>query len=306
MAHLKTDPARIDWVLRLHAEGVSQAVLVRVFGHCAATVDRWLARASEQGGLLHDLYFRDLELDYLQVDELFARVRDEAGPHWVWASIEPRTKIVPSVHVGKRTTDDAQTFVHDLTLRLAPGCIPLFTSDALRQYFWALTAHFGHWVKEKGWRQPRWLLDPDLTYAQVKKRRQGRKLKRLETIVQCGTPHQVREQLREMGYSGTVNTSFIERFNLTLRHLVAALARRTWALAQSTDSLRRQLAWGRTYYHFVRHHDTLTLGRDIPQEQRYRTPAMAAGLTDHRWSVLEILRLPLVVEGGDCPTPASR
>jgi hypothetical protein len=89
LAHLKTSPERIELVLTLLAEGVDIAVLVRVFGHCEETIARWLERAGNQASLLHDLYFRDLKLDHLQLDELHAKVRQAEGKHWLWA-ILPR------------------------------------------------------------------------------------------------------------------------------------------------------------------------------------------------------------------------
>ena len=60
-----------------------------------------------------------------------------------------------------------------------------------------------------------------------------------------------------MGFSGRLNTAFIERVNLTVRHGIAALARRTWATAQQSPHLLAHLEWWRAYYHFVRPHESL-------------------------------------------------
>ena len=103
-------------------------------------------------------------------------------------------------------------FVHDLALRLAPDCIPLMIADGLRQYFWALTAHFGHWVKRHPWRKHRWLVDPRLLYAQLVKVCRGRKLKKTITRVLCGDCSSIRQKLISLGFTGTVGTSFMERF----------------------------------------------------------------------------------------------
>jgi hypothetical protein len=85
------------------------------------------------------------------------------------------------------------------------------------------------------------------------------------------------------------------RVNLTIRQGVSLLIRRTWSLAQTDDHLLNHVQWWRRYYHFIRPHETLhdpTPG--IPRAQCDRTPAMAAGLTDHIWTVEEVLRLPLL------------
>jgi hypothetical protein len=89
LARLKTPPERIELVLTLLAEGVDISVVVRVFGHCEETIVRWLERAGDHAALLHDLYFRDLAIDHLQLDELYAKVRQVPDKHWLWAAIDP-------------------------------------------------------------------------------------------------------------------------------------------------------------------------------------------------------------------------
>ena len=99
--------------------------------------------------------------------------------------------------------------------------------------------------------------------------------------------------LQGLGLSGRLNTAFIERAPLTVRHGVAALARRTWATSQQTSQLLAHLEWWRASSHFVRPHESLRVALVQPQErggklaaQRdlQRTPAMAAGRTNRRWS----------------------
>jgi len=105
-----------------------------------------------------------------------------------------------------------------------------------------------------------------------------------------------------MGFSGRLNTAFIERVNLTIRHGIAALARRTWATAQQSPHLLATLEWRRAYYHFVRPHEALRVklmqprereGKRLAQRYRQRTPAMAAGRTHRRWTAREVLLCPL-------------
>jgi transposase InsO family protein len=108
--------------------------------------------------------------------------------------------------------------------------------------------------------------------------------------------------LQGLGLSGTLNTAFVERVNLTIRQSVAALVRRSWSTAQQVPQLQVHLEWWRAYYHFARPHASLRVplrqpqergGRRPPQRYRQRTPAMAAGLTNRRWTVRELLTLPL-------------
>jgi hypothetical protein len=78
--------------------------------------------------------------------------------------------------------------------------------------------------------------------------------------------------------------------------MIAPLTRRTWSLAQTEQKLMLHLEWGRGYYHFVRCHASLSLGNHLPRHLRQRTPAMAAGLTGHRWRTLDILSSTLYIQ----------
>jgi len=206
---------------------------------------------------------------------------------------------------GARTQAAAHTVVHDLGRRLAPGCIPVLSSDGLNLYFYALTAHFGQWITGVGRQARQWLLAAELLYGQVKKHYRRRKLVGITQVLRCGTREALKAALSELGLSGRQNTAFVERVNLTLRQSVAALARRSWSTLQDAPQLLLQLEWWRAYYHFVRPHESLRVplaqprdrgGRRLPQRYRQRTPAMAAGLTSRRWTVHELLTFPLPPE----------
>jgi hypothetical protein len=108
-----------------------------------------------------------------------------------------------------------------------------------------LSAHFGQWVKEAGCRssKPQWQVAPSLLYGQVQKSYRRRKLVRVKHVIRLGTEPAFRETLQALGWSGRVNTAFIERVNLTIRCGVAALARRTWATALQLPHLEAHLQW---------------------------------------------------------------
>ena len=135
--------------------------------------------------------------------------------------------------------------VHDLKGRLAPGCIPVFTSDGLNQYFYALPAHFGQWAQDVGRRARHWRVAANLIYGQVKKTYRRRKLVRVVPAMRCGTRAALRTALQGLGLSGTLNTAFVERLNLTIRQSVAALIRRTWATMQDAPQLLLHVEWWR-------------------------------------------------------------
>ena len=89
-----------------------------------------------------------------------------------------------------------------------------------------------------------------------------------------------------------IQTSYVERLNLTIRHTVAALRRRTWALAHRVETLRWRVALAAAYYNFCRPHCSLRIAIGGGR-YRQRTPAMALGVTGHRWTVEEFITHPV-------------
>jgi transposase-like protein len=111
----------------------------------------WDGQHSER---LHERLFKGLTIVHIQVDELVTRVHRWARRAWVWTAQDVQSKAWLAWHVGGRAQADAHRLLHRVKAVLASGCVPVFTSDGLRQYFCALTAHFGQWVEEKGNRKP--------------------------------------------------------------------------------------------------------------------------------------------------------
>jgi hypothetical protein len=176
--------------------------------------------------------------------------------------------------------------------------LPAFTSDGLKLYFYALTAHFGDWVIPLGQWVRQWQLCPELCYGQLIKHYRRRRLVHVERHALLGSSPQLAAALRAVGPSGLIQTAFIERLNLTIRQAVAALSRRTWGLAQSPAELGLHLEWWRAYYHFARPHTSLRSHASAdysgrPKRQRFQTPAQAARLTDHAWTITELWGFPL-------------
>jgi hypothetical protein len=168
---LKTPSQQIAMILSALAEGLDPSEASRVFGYRQATITIWLARAGEHAQTLHQHFFCHLRLPHLQLDELRTRLRSSKHVVWLWPAIDPLTKLLPVLHVGPRTQNSAHQVIHAVRQILAPGYIPLFTSDGLHLYFYALTARFGQWREEirRGRNVHRWEVAASLIYGQVKK-----------------------------------------------------------------------------------------------------------------------------------------
>jgi IS1 family transposase len=232
-------------VLAALVEGLDPSAASRVFGFRQATITTWLSRAGEHAQNLHERFFFHLHLPHIQLDELRTRLRSTTRVLWLWLAIDPRTKLLPVLQLGPRTQNMAHAVIHSLQQILAPDCLPLFTSDGLNLYFYALTSHFRQWLvgHRRGRTLRQWQVAAGLIYGQVKKCYRRRRLVRIRHVMRLGTEVDLKAALLGLGFSGQLNTAFIERVNLTVRHGVAALARRTWATSQQSPQLLAHLEW---------------------------------------------------------------
>lgn len=195
--------------------------------------------------------------------------RLERAPAWVWTAMDPTSKLLVVIDVGSPTLAMAQCVVHQVTRVLAPGCVPLFLTDGLKDYGTALLTHFGHWMQperrqDKGPRsKPRWMPLPALLYTQVVKSYRRRRLVGVTHCVVFGTQLAIEQVLTACGW--TINTAFVERLNLDLRQRVAAIGRRVNTMCQGEAGVREQLALFQVYHNFVVPHTSLRQPLLLPE-----------------------------------------
>lgn len=115
-----------------------------------------------------------------------------AEAKWLWIASDARTKLIPAFTLGARTQEFAHQLVHDVAKRLAPGCLPVFSSDGLALYFYSLTAHFGSRVQAANEHCRTWRVDPRLLYAQVVKRYRRHRITDVRHHVLLGQPEAFR------------------------------------------------------------------------------------------------------------------
>jgi len=313
----RTSVELIVRVIACLAEGLGIRGTARVFEVDPNTVLQWLVEAAEHLQAFSRHFLHDMHVNQVQLDELFAllsAVKDgavseaeaierlERMSQWVWVAMDPESKLLLELDVGDRTLAMAQRVVHQVAQVLAPDCAPLFLTDGFREYLTALLTHYGQWGQRARRRaqgpaaKPRWRARPGLLYAQVIKTVRRRRLVRGHYRVVFGTLEAVQQVLAACGWQ--INTAFIERVNLTIRQHVAAVGRRVMTLCKGAEGLRQQLALYHVYYNFCLPHASVrvpllqpepTNGTGSTKRWRPRTPAMAAGLTDHVWTLREVL-----------------
>jgi IS1 family transposase/transposase-like protein len=263
----QVDPDKLVWAITALAEGLGIRAVARVFETDPTTVLRWLVEAAEHLEAFTHYHLRDVYVEQVQMDELFALLsavkegevteaqaikRLSRSPHWVWVAMDPVCKLILAVDVGDRTQAMAQRLVHQVTQVLAPDCAPLFLTDGFRESLTALVTHYGGWIQPerrqtKGPQpKPRWMPLPGLLYAQVVKSYRRRRVVGVNHRVIFGVTETIESILAKRGWR--INTAFIERLNLDFRQHVAAIGRRVNTLCKHEAGLHQQL----TLFHVYR------------------------------------------------------
>lgn len=313
---LESEPAIFEAAVRALAEGNSIRATGRIFQVDKDTVCDWLTRAALhcRSVVLH--LWNGLHVAECQLDERWSFVHtkeahlpyakvlcDSYGDAWVWLAFAPIWRVVLAFVVGRRTQESADLLLGRLK-DVTDGHVPFFTSDQLPAYEEALLRVYGAWVQpeRRGGRgrfpHPRRVPTADLLYAQVVKVRANGHVTEVKTRVVFGSPERVAAYLAGSPASGTINTSFVERDNLTQRQSNRRLARKTNGFSKDIAWLEKQLWLSTAYYHLVLPHHSLRQPLASPEATRGTgssrcwkpvTPAMAAGITDHVWTTPELL-----------------
>ena len=255
-----------DEVAALSVEGVSKSSIARVKRIGWNTVDRWLERAASYCREFNDTTITQLDIPEIQADELRTIAGGKGDAVWIFAAIDVATRLWPSAVVGRRSYRNTQALFKDLLARMRELSFPLIVTDGFEYYEKVVQRLFGICC----------------IYAQVLKTRRNDRVVRVERRHAIGARWRLEEALLESEDSSTLNTSFIERLNLTIRQGTAYLTRRSACHARSRQRLEDQIELFRFHYNFGRPHRALKFGSET------RTPAMQAGLTNQRLSFREV------------------
>lgn len=313
---LAGDSLQFETAFRALAEGNSIRGTARIVEIDPETCRDWLDRYAQHCRLVMLHFWQALHLEECQLDELWSfvhtkeanlaaakRICQSYGDAWVWVAFAPVWRMVVAFVVGKRTQENANLLLQRV-VHVSDGSIPFFTSDQLSAYESALRQVYGQWVQppRQGTRgatpKPRQVVPHDLLYAQVVKQREKGQVVDVSYRVVFGDEKRIEQYLKRSPTSRTINTSFVERDNLTLRQSNRRLTRKTNGFSKELPWLEKQLWLSLAYYHFVLPHPSLRqplteaiATRGTGSEKRWQsvTPAMAAGLTDHVWTTSELL-----------------
>ncbi len=259
-------------------EGMSIRATVRVTGAAKNTVTKLLVDLGQACSAYQDRVMHDLPCKRLECDEIwsfcYSKARNVPTEHegefgygdvWTWVALDADTKLVPAYLVGQRDYDDAKAFMHDLASRLANRV--QLTTDGHRPYLQAVEDAFGG----------------DIDFAVlVKLYGKDSEAERRYSGVQVVATE--KHQINGDPDFSKVSTSYVERQNLTMRMGMRRFTRLTNGFSKKAENLAAAVSLHFMHYNFARPHKSLS----TPYPQ---TPAMAAGLTDHVWSLEEMVAL---------------
>jgi len=289
---LKKSESLMTVVITLLAYGCPSAAIVAAFGLDARTVQAWQAKAGKQSWAVHEATIgrKQWDLVHVQADEI--KVRMQGGLLWITMALMVSTRLWLAVSFDRVRS---KTMIVDCLKQVARCalCRPMLLAvDGMNMYQTALKKAFGakHPVGKQG--RLKWVEWGNVVLTQVVKAR-GNQAGNVEQVVAIGTAQQAAD-LRQRSKGGSaINSSFIERFNATIRQRLAPLARRSRNTLKVSQRLEAQVYLMGTVYNFCSYHQSLTVALYITEKRKHRvprTPAMAAALTDHRWTIEELLK----------------
>ncbi|MGB7280699.1 MAG: IS1 family transposase [Candidatus Acidiferrum sp.] len=266
-----TDPDTAARIVTLLLEGMSVRAVSRITGVHQGTILSLLLTVGDRCRSLFDKRVRGIRPQFVQADQLWTFVHtkerhlrpgspDEWGDAYVWMAIDSDTKLVLSYLVAKREATAAYDFIRDLSERVT-GRFQL-TTDGLPSYVPAVEEYFG----------------ADVDFAQLVKlygtsdgggrdRYQPSKVTATLPVVISGDPDESR-----------ISTSHVERANLSVRTHLRRFTRLSLGFSKSLDHLKAAISLYMAFFNFARVHQALRV-----------TPAVQTGLTDHIWTIQELL-----------------
>jgi transposase-like protein len=268
-------------VLTLLAYGCPNGAQVAAFGLDERTIAAWQRKAGQHAKQVQTQVVCQgrVDLGQVQADELYTKT--QAGPVWVATAMSVFSRLWLWGAIGWNRDEALITpVIEQVRAAALPGKPILLAVDGFKAYVTCILKVFRDPLHTGKPGRPRLLVWEDLHIVQVVKQRVGRRLIRITRRLAYGCMRRAEEVMQQTQVEvGRINTAYIERLNATLRTWIPALVRRTRTPSGARNRLEAALFWTGCVYNFCHVHATLA-----------GTPAMAAELTDHVWSIDELIR----------------
>ena len=293
------------------AEGCGIRTTGRILDVDKDTVQRCARQAGRQCQFVESVLMHHLRLEECQLDEMwsfvhkkqghldpFEQLQEDIGDVWLHVAFEARLKLFVAIVPAKRTLESLRMVTRTVRLK-SDGHVPLFTSDEYSGNLDALLCEYGQLTRLDrqglvGRPSHSSYLIPTagLKLAVVRKHRENGRIYAVQPEIVFGTQQEVQQILNDSPCSRNINVSFVERSHLHQRLNNRRTTRKTLGFSKKLSMHEAQIWLSRGYYHFVRPHSSLRVRSDDGKHWMPRTPAMAAKVTDHIWSMKELLTFP--------------
>jgi hypothetical protein len=303
----------ITTVLTLLNHGCPLQAIVAAFGFDERTVARWQAVAGLHAQQVHAHLVQQgaLDLGHVQADELWVKV--VGGRVWMALALAVPSRLWLGGVVSPRRDGALITALVRLVRACATGIGGVGTGllvcvDGLTSYVTAFRRAFRVPVHTGRPGRPRLVLPSGFLLGQVVKQYAQRHVTGVVHRVVHGTPAAIGAALAATHGGTVLNTAYIERLNATFRAHLVPLVRRGRALARTTTLVTAGMYLVGCAYNLCWYHDSLRLAAEpgAPATWFERTPAVAAGLTDHRWTMSELLHYQVPLPACLAPTRRAR
>ncbi len=279
---LRTAAETVTLVVTLLAHGCPPQAIVAAFGFDERTVASWMARGGVQGQAVQEhLVEQPRDLGQVQADEI--RVKKQGGIVWMALAMMISTRLWLAGEVSEHRDMPLIRRLIERVRRCAAPRPLLVCTDGVCSSIRAIRETFRDPVHTGKGGRPRLRPWRHVLIAQVVKRDERRCVVATERRIVDGTPARVETLRRRSQGGGVSNTAYIERLNATFRARLASLTRRGRALARRTLTLQHGMYLIGTVYNFYTPHESLCVAGGT------QTPAMAAGITNHCWTIRELL-----------------
>lgn len=288
----------ITQVITLMAYGCPLQAIVAAFEIDERTVSNWRERAGKHSKAVHEhLVEKPRDLQQVQADELYGKQQDVGARGkalWIAMAICVQTRLWLGCEISQKRDFQLVKSLMERVKRCAMIKDLVIITDGFRAYFSAICMVFRQSIETKRVGRPGLKIWKELSIGQmVKQYSNGRVIGAIERVLK-GTASFVSSILYNTQGRGQITTVYIERLNATFRQRLSSLTRRSRSLVRHSDTLRYSLFLIGCVYNFCSFHDSLSLpnpsgvGKPV-----FRTPAMASGITEHRWSLHQLLSFPV-------------
>jgi transposase-like protein len=287
----------VTCVITLIAFGCPVQAIVKAFELDERTVMDWQARAGQHAQQVHEhLVEQPRDLVQVQADEI--RVKAQGKALWLAMAILVGTRLWLGAAISLKRDE---RLIQSLFRRVRTCALArplLIVTDGFKAYFPVIRDTFRSGLPARSRGRPVLVPWPHICIGQVAKQYQGRRVMAVLRRILQGTPQEVTALIQTSRGGSDLNTAYIERLNATFRSRLASLARRSRALLRQPETLQPLVYLMGSVYNFCSDHHSLRVKLWVGKRSYrwvHRTPAMASGITDYRWTVKELLsyRLPI-------------